>query len=293
MSVRGDRQFGRVAERGEIPLRICVAGQRPQREAEQLAATLCGDGEDGEHAVRQRLALAEMACVERIAVVADEQQRRGDGLLLPRHLQAQPVVAQALEHGEGGGECRQPLRRVMAVALLDQLRIGADRGVVDEGMAVDPGEVDTAQRSCSDKLCRVAQVQRHAERTGEVVARAERQDAERRPALHQRACRRAERAIAAADDHQLPVGQRRRRVGNVAASHHADIDRQSGGGKRGLDRARAPIAQPARGAAAGVDQDGNVQIGASSEAGGCENHWGPAAVMWKQSSSRTPNLPGR
>ena len=33
--------------------------------------------------------------------------------------------------------------------------------------------------------------------------------------------------------------------------------------------------------------------GASIDFGGCEKYFGPASVMWKQSSSRTPNLPGR
>lgn len=33
-------------------------------------------------------------------------------------------------------------------------------------------------------------------------------------------------------------------------------------------------------------------IGCSIETGGVENHFGPDSVMWKQSSSRTPKLPG-
>lgn len=32
--------------------------------------------------------------------------------------------------------------------------------------------------------------------------------------------------------------------------------------------------------------------GASIEGAGVENHLGPVAVMWMQSSNRTPNLPG-
>ena len=32
--------------------------------------------------------------------------------------------------------------------------------------------------------------------------------------------------------------------------------------------------------------------GASIDLGGVLNHCGPASVMWKQSSIRTPNLPG-
>ncbi len=38
----------------------------------------------------------------------------------------------------------------------------------------------------------------------------------------------------------------------------------------------------------GVDHTGR-----SIDDGGSLNHLGPAGVMWKQSSSRTPNLPGR
>ena len=58
-------------------------------------------------------------------------------------------------------------------------------------------------------------------------------------------------------------------------------------------RGAAAVAEPAGGAAAAVDEDGYLQIGASSDTGGRENHRGPSAAMWKQSSRRTPNLPGR
>ena len=34
-------------------------------------------------------------------------------------------------------------------------------------------------------------------------------------------------------------------------------------------------------------------IGSSIDTGGFENHCGPFAVMWKQSSMRTPIVPGR
>jgi hypothetical protein len=83
---------------------------------------------------------------------------------------------------------------------------------------------------------------------------------------------------------------------------------QRGGQRREADprRARKPlheavelaeqgsVEQARKSDRADADERGaRHQTGWSIEAGGVLNHTGPRSVMWKQSSSLTPNRPGR
>ena len=92
---------------------------------------------------------------------------------------------------------------LLRLAVDDHQWVKADRGIVDEGAAVDLGDIDAALVAGSDDRRRLGKVEGNAEIAGEMVERAERQQAHRRLAAGQRAGDRAHRPVAAGGDDQL------------------------------------------------------------------------------------------
>ena len=82
----------------------------------------------------------------------------------------------------------------------------ADAGDVEKMLAVDAPEVDPAGSARGDHPARLDQTARDLERAGEVVGRAERQDAKRQPGFDQGVGSGIEGAVPTADDDQVGLG---------------------------------------------------------------------------------------
>ena len=91
-------------------------------------------------------------------------------------------------------------------AVQHEIRIDADRGIVDEDLAIDLGEIDGALLALGDDADRLREVERDAEILGEMVERAQRQDAEGNAGVRQHACDGANAAVAAANHHRVDLG---------------------------------------------------------------------------------------
>ena len=125
-------------------------------EPEQAGARMCRDREDRQLAVLQRGALAELAAFERVAVVADEQQRRrrsrSGALRRSRSACGDAAGARSAAHAAGTVAAhfgRPP--RAHGIAVAHHQRVEADRGVVDEAVAVDRREIDRARGAGRDQ----------------------------------------------------------------------------------------------------------------------------------------------
>ena len=90
-------------------------------------------------------------------------------------------------------------------AVEHHVRIDADRGIVDEGLAIDLGKVDGALHALGDHLSRLAEMERNAEVLGEMIERAERQNAEGNVGAGKHAGHGANAAVAAADHDRVDL----------------------------------------------------------------------------------------
>ena len=89
------------------------------------------------------------------------------------------------------------------VALDDEIRVDADRRVVDKDLAVDLAEIDHAGLTASDCLRGALEVERKPEVLGEMIERSERNDAERHARSGEHACHGANAAVAASGDDRV------------------------------------------------------------------------------------------
>src|SRR4029453_15923082 len=113
------------------------------------------------------------------------------------------------QHPQEGWRHRHPFRdsaaRPSPVALDDEIRVDADRRVVDEDLAVDLAEIDHAGLTASDCLRGALEVERKPEVLGEMIERSERNDAERHARSGEHACNGANAAVAASGDDRVDV----------------------------------------------------------------------------------------
>ena len=118
---------------------------------------------------------------------------------------------------EGGDRHRQPLAALEAlhllIARLDDRRVEAERRVVEEDLAVDLADVDAVDLPLGDQPDGGLGIGRELEVAGEVVERAERQDAERHLAVHQHRGHGPDGAVAAAGHHRIGPRLHRRAHG--------------------------------------------------------------------------------
>ena len=135
--------------------------------------------------------------------------------------------------GEAAGLGERPERRhrvaepapaplQVARELAGEIGREPDSGDVEEQLAVDAAEVDPPPVPGEDDVGRLVEVGRDAERAGEVVRGAGRQDAERQAGLDEARRRQAEAAVAARDDRDL-----RRAGGSDAARWRSPRDRRT------------------------------------------------------------------
>ena len=93
----------------------------------------------------------------------------------------EPLVVEARERTDRGDEHRQTLAPAQAltleIAVDNHQRVKADRAVVDEDAFVHLGHIDTTILAAGDQLRRLVELGRNAEVAGEMVERAQRQDA--------------------------------------------------------------------------------------------------------------------
>ena len=89
---------------------------------------------------------------------------------------------------------------------MHDIGVDADRGVVDEGLAIDLGEIDGACLALGDDFGGLLEVQGDAKVLGKVIQGAERQDAERNAGLGKHAGHGANAAVAAANHHCVDLG---------------------------------------------------------------------------------------
>ena len=87
----------------------------------------------------------------------------------------------------------------------DEIRIDADRGIVDEDLAVDVGEIDTARMALGDGRGGCLDLERDVKVLREMVERAERQHAEPHVRAGEGRRRRADGPVAAARDHRVDL----------------------------------------------------------------------------------------
>ena len=156
-----------------------IAGAGPRREIDEQLALI------------EPLPGTEPNAVDRVFVVADEDERRLPGPLAAVHVDAHRDAAIPSEDAERRHHHGRPLAVSLTpqlFPLFDDVRIDADGGVVDEDAIVHlrrrplarGGRAATTATAC-------AKIERDAEILGEVIERAEREDAERAPA--NRLCR--------------------------------------------------------------------------------------------------------
>ena len=200
-----------------------------------------------------------------IVVVADEQQRRVDPRLFVVGREGQALVAKTKQGAHRGDRHRQPLAAAEAFALQvavdDHQRIEADGAVVDERAAVHLGDVDPPLGAGGDQRRRFVEVGRNAEIAGEMVERAERQDAEPGRAVRDRAGGGADGPVAAADDQQRIAALDDRPAAHLglAAVDHLDFGLDAGPAERRLDLGRDLVVGGRRTATA-IDQDGGARL---------------------------------
>ena len=92
-------------------------------------------------------------------------------------------------------------------AIEHDVGIDADRGIVDEGLAIDLGKVDVALRAPGDHLGRLAEMERDAEVLGEMIERPERQDTEGNLGAGKHAGHGANAAVTAADHDRVDLSR--------------------------------------------------------------------------------------
>ena len=94
----------------------------------------------------------------------------------------------------------------------------ADAGDIEEKMAVDLAQVDGLCASPGDDLRRLDRIIWNPEGSGEIVRRAERQNPERQSRIGEPGSCRVQRAVAAADDHEIAMaGAARDHIGETLA----------------------------------------------------------------------------
>ena len=113
------------------------------------------------------------------------------------------------ERPEQIAEAAQPALEAVRDGGADHRR-EADRGAVRIIIAVDHAEIDAAAPAGGDRPDRAFEIERDAERSGEAVRGAERQQREDAVAVDQLVDRAGERAVAAADDHHRRAVAHRR-----------------------------------------------------------------------------------
>ena len=179
---------------------------------------------------------AEPNAVDRVFVVADEDERRLPGPLAAVDVDAYRDAAIPPEDAERRDRHRRPLAVPLApqpFPLLDDARIEADGGVVDEDAIVDLADVDSCEVSRRDDRDRLAKVERDVEILREVIEGAERENAERGLRADHAGRDAADGAVAAAGHDDgcaragLPGG--RRRV--LAGAERDDLGVTPGGAK--------------------------------------------------------------
>src|SRR5215510_11558200 len=109
------------------------------------------------------------------------------------------------EGGRHGHPFCDPIARPAPVALDDEIRVYADRGVVDEDLAVDLAEIDQAGVAASDCRRGALDSEWKPEILGEMIERSEWNDAERHACSGKHACHGANAAVAASDDDRVDV----------------------------------------------------------------------------------------
>jgi hypothetical protein len=113
------------------------------------------------------------------------------------------------QHPQEGRCHRHPFRDPAAgsppVALDDEIRIDADRRVIDEDLAIDLAEIDHAGLAATDCRRGAVEVEREAEILGEMIERSERNDAERHPRSSEHTRHGADAAVAASGDDRVDV----------------------------------------------------------------------------------------
>ena len=176
--------------------------------------------------------------------------------------QRQPLVTEAHQRANGRHNHRHGLgpaeTLALRIAIDDEQRIEADRAVVDEDAAAHLGHVHASLWPLADQLRRILQLGGDAEVAREMVQRTQRQDPEQGLGPDQRRCRRADRAVAAADHHQLlaPFGNRSAAHGAVAARDQLDFCVDTHVMKRLCDFV-ADLRVGGDGAAAAIQQSNN------------------------------------
>ena len=157
----------------------------------------------------EALAPAEGEQLNAVFVVADEQAGRA---VRPREVlgrDAQAPPRKMPEHAEERRHHGHPFGQLVLghppFPIDDHVRVDADRGIVDEGLAVDLGEVDDTRAASGDGCRRFLDRQGDAEVLGEMVERAERQHAERHDCSGQHACSGAHAAVAPANDDGIDI----------------------------------------------------------------------------------------
>jgi len=157
----------------------------------------------GRLAFVQALAPAESEELHAVLVVADEQAGGSVGVRKAFGRYAQTPPRKMPHHAE---ECRnhghpfsQPMAGSAVLAVDHHVGIDADRGIVDEDLAVDLAEIGNPHIAFGDHCGGLADLQGNAEIFGEMVERAEGDYPERHGSTGKHAGRRPDAAIAAAD----------------------------------------------------------------------------------------------
>ena len=128
----------------------------------------------------------------RISLVSEDlgyAPRRAAGLFQALPFQGDHALIPAQHSGRGDDE-RGPFAMAAGAqrfTLDDDVRVDADRRVVDEDSPVDLADVDTHAATAGDHADRLVDIRRQAEIPGEVIERAERQNTQRHVRTEQRA----------------------------------------------------------------------------------------------------------
>ena len=149
---------------------------------------------------------------------------------LPSTTQPNPHERIAPQHRQRGPDERRPFAAaeplLLALAVAHDVGVEAETRVVDEGAAVDLGDVDLHPVAVDDRPDRFFEVGRHAGVAREVVQRAEGEHAERHRLVGERTGDRADRAVAAAGDDHVGLARERgldRGADLGAAARQADV----------------------------------------------------------------------
>ena len=106
------------------------------------------------------------------------------------------------QHAPRGGNVGDPFGQAALASLFaefDECGVKANRGIIDEYLAVDLGQVDLAAVAVRDHADRAFEIKGNAELAREIVAGAKRQDGVRRASCAQDGGGAPLRAIAAAN----------------------------------------------------------------------------------------------